>query len=257
MPKGPRSRLWLVASFAALVIAVGLYLATPEQPTHKGKLLDEWLEQYGSSSMSAGDGYKTWRRDQASEAIREIGPNAIPHLLRMLRETDPEWREWLTHLGLIRVPRKPSAIRNLRAVDGFRVLGSDATQAVPALVEIYEQNLSGVSRSCAAQALAAIGPAASAALPSLLRGATNWRVEDRAVAVYALGEMRAAPTVVVPVLMTCLGDSNDVVRARAARALGQFGSNARPALPKLRELVEKKDRSTLKAAEQAIKQITP
>jgi len=259
MPKGPRSRLWLAVSVAALVVAVCLYPGSPEQPTHKGKLLDEWLEQYRTNIMSVGDGDKTWRRDQASQAIRELGTNAIPHLLGLLRETDSKWTEWYREVEVrfFRSHRTPAWSRNWDAVNGFRILGSEASQAVPALVEIYDQNRSGMSRSCAASALGGIGPTASAALPSLLTGATNFSGQARIESILALGEIHAAPSTVVPILISSLGDSNRGVRFSAVRALGQFGSNAQPALPKLQELVEKKDRSTWKAAEQAIKQITP
>ena len=53
---------------------------------------------------------------------------------------------------------------------------------------------------------------------------------------WVLRRTHEEPQVVVPVLVNALSDSSVFVRARAAQALGAFGTNAIPAVPLLLEL---------------------
>ena len=45
----------------------------------------------------------------------------------------------------------------------------------------------------------------------------------------------------MPVLIQLLGDDNREVRSRAAKALGQIGTEAKPAIPALSQLLEDQD----------------
>jgi HEAT repeat protein len=112
-------------------------------------------------------------------------------------------------------------------------LGPSASNAVPALIRIGEQTHSLDSQCAVLYALAWIGPAAEPALPMLLDDATSANPRIRGGTLWALGEIRAQPSLVVPVLQNALTCSNTWVQTCAARALGNFGASAELALPAL------------------------
>jgi HEAT repeat protein len=108
--------------------------------------------------------------------------------------------------------------------------------AVPALVKMYDEDLSTNSRSAIEDALAWIGPASKPAIRLLLQSATNSDRRMRANALWALGEIRAQPDLCVPMLINALNDSDGWVQLSAAHALGMFGAQAQSAVPSLRQL---------------------
>jgi hypothetical protein len=59
---------------------------------------------------------------------------------------------------------------NWNGAFGFGTLAADAKDAVPALIAIYNEDISESSQGAAAIALDGMGPAAKQAIPSLLQG---------------------------------------------------------------------------------------
>ena len=151
--------------------------------------------------------------------MAHIGTNAIPTLLHLLR--DPN-----------------SVDENVAAMRGFRILGGKASSAVPDLIRIYEERISGPSQYYTARSLGMIGPAAAAAAPLLLDSATNPAVADTNyrqdfAAVIALGQIHTDAETVVPVLASLVGSSNKGVAQVAVEALAAFGPSAKDAIPAL------------------------
>ena len=228
--------------FATLVVAllgaiawVALRRNEPE-PIYQGKSLSEWLAIYDPTNT-----VRSPEDLQATQAaIREMGTNAIPVLLRMMRTQDPRWKEWLINLArrqsVVPVRHVSSASLHERAALGLTVLGHQADSAIPDLIQIYDQNLSPDSQASVVRVLALLGPSARAAVPSLIRGATNTNEVVRANVIYALGKIHADPDLVVPVLIKSLQDDSPLIRAQAATALGDFGPAAKAAVPALVEL---------------------
>jgi HEAT repeats len=259
--KKSRLRFVLAALFAGLLLAVCLTQLSPKEPAFQGKQLSFWLDQYRANLIPVDDAKKIALHDEARRAVRQIGSNAIPNLLTMLRETESvavaNWRALVSKQRVVRLHSKPAWVRNADGLRGFQILGADAKEAVPALIAIYEQKLSDSSQSSAVEALGAIGPEASAAVPALLRGAVGSNSLVRARTIDALGQIHADPETVVPTLVQSLGDADRGVRLIAMRALGNFGSNAQQAIPVLTVLLQDPDKLVSKSAEQAIKQIAP
>jgi len=150
----------------------------------------------------------------------------------------------------------PAWARNAEAANGFCILGTNAKSSVPALVKIYEQNLSPDSQDCTAVALGGIGPMASEAVPALLKVARDSTNLARLHSIDALGQIHANAEIVVPMLTSCLSDGGRSIPERAARALGRFGTNAQPAIPVLTQLLNDPKKSVRYDARLAIKQIT-
>ena len=85
----PHSKPWWLRAFAASVIGllVGsvwlLMRQGPRVPVYRGKSLPVWLRTYGGSSPSSLHS-REWI--EADDAVRHLGTNCIPVLLRMIRE---------------------------------------------------------------------------------------------------------------------------------------------------------------------------
>ena len=218
----------LVIMFLAIAGEVAWQLLSPREPFYQGKRLSQWLQGYTAGTESP----------EIDEAVRNIGTNAIPTLLRALRVKGSATRKTISLPPLVRVDLEFVDIQNMQAQKGFEALGVEARAAVPALIEIYEQNICLSSQTGAAAALAAIGPEAKSAIPSLILNTTNTSPAVRAVAVATLGEIHCEPERVVPALVQSLSDPDKEVRLFAAFSLRGFGGDARAAIPALIEALK-------------------
>jgi RNA polymerase sigma factor (sigma-70 family) len=177
---------------------------------YDGNLLSQTLLSYQRSRDSAAEA-------AARKALAKMGTNAIPALLNLLR--------------------RDSADKNLAARAGFSLLGSNASTAVPDLIRIYEERISGPSQSETARSLGWIGPDAEPAVPLLLESATNGNDDQAFAAVMALGQIHADSQTVVPALIRLVHSTNRGVAIVTVEALGKFGPSARDAIPVLLQVV--------------------
>jgi HEAT repeat protein len=205
--------------------------------------LEVWLRTYAPRSPYQL-GSPQWK--ETDEAVRQIGTNGIPTLVRMIRARDSKLKLTLVALAqklaqkqhVIKVGFVPAADRNIEASRAFVALGDAGHDAVPLLMEAFGKDITSQSRYAIADALGWIGPSARAAVPLLLQAATNSDTRLRANALWALGDIHAQPEVCVPVLIHALGDFNGQARLSAVHALGRFGADARPAIEPLTELAK-------------------
>jgi HEAT repeats len=255
-----KRRKLLLAGLAAVVLLCGLgWLIVrahePPEPVYQGKRLSDWLHE--NSSLGGG------RNPTVQEAFRQFGTNAIPTLLRMLRAQDSKFKLKLIELAqkqhLIRIHFVRAEDRHLDAVSGFSFSGATASNAVPALIQIYEERLSDSSQMATAYALMCIGPAAIQAVPTLVRtaGNTNSSARVRGVTIQVLGKIHADPELVVPVFTQCLTDSNLTVRGAAVQVLLPYGKDAKAAVPALIELLNGPDEFLKFEAQAALYKIDP
>jgi hypothetical protein len=247
-------------ALAVSLIAVGGVIAwqvlREREPVYQGKPLSVWLESYDSPKNQ-----QAWQ--QTDEAIRQIGPKAIPMLLQMLRVSDSApWKQKLLALAykqhFIKIHHINAWGQNWRAATALGAMGSDAADAVPELIQLYENPISGPSQRYTLIALGKIGPAAKMAIPSLLHTvSTSTEEEVRGSAVFALAGIHAEPERVVPVLISCLADTSIDVQQAAAEGLGNFGENAKPAVPALVVLLQNPNPSVIGLARVALLRIDP
>ena len=255
-----RSRILFILLLFALVGAVTWQVLKSREPEYKGKHLGEWLAHAGVAEFRIGPNVTS--KDSAAEileahnAVQHIGSQAIPTLLRMLEKNDSNLASKLEGLA-----RSHSFIKlhftndgffflnhhfvrpdfaNARAEIGFKILGAVASNAVPDLMRIYEQNISKSSRIFTAISLGHVGPAAKDAIPLLMAAVTNSDSLTSIIGLKALGDIHAAPSAVVPLLITTFANTNNSmpVRMTAASILRQFGSDARLAVPALLEMLD-------------------
>ena len=279
----------------ALVFAAGGMLVLglrSHQPSYHGKNLREWLARLELN----GDTDR-----QAMEAVQHIGTNALPMLVKMMRSEDSAVKRKLLlvlrqqHLVKIRI--MDDTEQHLLGMVGFSALGSIGQPALPALEPlVWKSN----TTRFATYALAALGDeglrAATAGLRStnvtvrretagalgglgVIRFLTNSTPHQldrlrsqaeiaipaliatcddpdeivRARAAIALGLLGHKPDVVVPVLVKLLRDQNGWrVPSAAAKSLGRFGTNAASAIPALKEALNNTDRRVSQAADGAL-----
>ena len=148
----------------------------------------------------------------------------------------------------------------LEAEVGLKILGTDAQQAVPELLSIYKRTFSLDSEQAMdsqvliSRALVDIGPSATS---WLLRWANSSNEFENVLAVCTLSQIHAQPSVVVPVLVRCLGHTNAQIRIGAAEGLGNFGDEARQAVPALVQALTDPSKPMRSKVRQALKRIDP
>ncbi len=247
---GKKRRILLAVLLAALGGIILWRVDQPRDPMYQGRSLSQWLKEYDPRIFINN-------KEEVDDAIRHIGTNAIPTLLKMLRSKDN-----VVKAAAVKQAERANLIwislaeeRDVEAAQGFEVLGASAKDAVPALVEIYKQRISPDSEMATAWALGCIGPAAKKAIPQLLEAATNANTVLRQCAIESLGRIRSEPELSVPGLIRALDDADQQTRYEAANALSAFGTNATAAIPALVRIIKSHDKHIYRTAADALKAI--
>jgi hypothetical protein len=250
-------RLPVIALAVLLLGGLARKVMTPREPTYEGKPLSFWLQGYDPINSS----YNSPEWLKANTAVRKTGTNAIPTLLQMLRATDSRWQLKLYLLSLqqdlIKYKYGFTSSRHHEAAQAFNILGADAYSAVPQLVEIYDSAISPSSQSSTAYALGEIGPAAKAALPSLMRGATNTIPDVRASAITALGQIHPDPFLVIPIFLKARRDSNKSVKDAASWSIDTYEKETMRSVGALFESLQDADEKVRRQATNSLKEIYP
>ena len=138
-----RALLLLFIASVAVIATAALWLAnTSREPSWQGKRLTTWLLEVRNSE-SRFDDQNDPKIIQCRQAVRSIGTNAIPVLLRILNQKDSKLKEAATDLldrqHLIKINIRSAEEQKDLSVIGFYLLGDLATNAVPALADIASQ----------------------------------------------------------------------------------------------------------------------
>jgi len=244
-------------ALAALLTVLGLAVcemlhARQTEPMIDSRPLTRWLDE--------NDGSVEGERN-AQRAVEKAGTNAVPTLLRMLRQRDSPFKcrvvELAQRLRLIRLHYMPSDRRNLEAWVAFETLGARAQGAVPALMGICDLKISMWSQLYTVKSLGAIGPAANMATLAVLRETTNSHSLVRCESLAALVRITTKPELVVPALTNALSDPNSTVRFVACNSLARLGETAKQAVPALVKSLSDPVRDVQFHASRALKAIDP
>lgn len=223
------------ASFGAIVVLLHFLTSScfSAEPKLEGLPLSDWLiRNFYSNSMP---------HLEQIPMVQALGSNAVPTLMRFLKAKDSillsNAVQILKKQDFVAVNYVPAEEKHWKSWLGFLALGERASNAVPELVQLYQSSGSVDLRSRVARVFFAIGPSAEPAIPLLLpdfRSTTNF--EFRAAIVSALGSINRQPEAVVPALISALEEPD--LQTSTADALSKFGSEARPAIPKLKEVLQ-------------------
>ena len=140
------------------VLAALVWLGEKE-PAYEGKKLSEWVKAIGT--IGSGEGRDRGRME-AEKAVRHIGTNALPWLLKWIRYEKPAWKVKWGGKMYFRVGKLPPVLQwgilrffgpfgpdqpDWMAVRGFEKLGPQASPAIPELVRLMnDTNKPAISR---------------------------------------------------------------------------------------------------------------
>lgn len=236
---------------AAVVVLVAVLAFVPGSWLYLPDLLYSGGYHYGRSSRAwarALDSDDPTLRHQAIFALGAIGPqarSAVPALATILTD-DPD----------------PN-IRNEAAL-ALSKMTPASEAALPALIQAVGDDDPWV-RVNAMMALSRLGEAAHAAVPSLIEalqdkrnqrylGGFTFTLQEKAA--LALGRTAAGrPDAVAPLRQALHAATSHGMRIAVARALGNIGPAAEPAMADLTALLDVKDRDVRETAQEALDQI--
>ncbi len=190
-------QLILLTCFAAFVSAAG-----GEEPSYHGHSFSEWAGQ-----LDPHLAYEVHHPPPAVVAIRHVGTNALPILLKWISEKDPNGTSCLL----------PS--NGTRAVMALSILGDAACPAVPELTKLAMTLPDRERYHRCIQALAYIGPKS---LPSFITILTKGRPGACFSAIEWLPVFHSNAVVALPAVIKCLAGKNDEVGWKAADELSRL-----------------------------------
>jgi len=265
-----------------LVTAAALWLSVPE-PEYRGWTLSMWIDHRTRASLVTDK--------EREEAIRHIGTNGLPSLMRWIRYNPPLWGRVASasfrklHLSDDFVGERES--RGFDAAWAFSVLGPEALPAAPELAgllgspDVNVRYRAGVALGGVGQgalsfllsvatnrqdaldltvlfaAWSILGTNAAPAIPTLIGRLRN---PDQAVAgtsAALLGISATQPETVVPALSEAAGGTNAHVRVCAVEAFSAFGQSARGAVPVLVRALGDGDTAVREAATNSLRKVAP
>jgi len=205
--------LLIAVLFAALLVV----LTREREPEYGGRKLSEWVLGLRADSADA--------REQSREAIRAIGTNAVPYLVKWVRYEMPLWPRTWHDSDVVRVRHferfcnrfcKRNDSLQIGAIDAFRELGPKAAAAIGELSRLLNQPNHCASGDVAGHVLPYLG---KEALPPVLAALTNQQriLSERVAPIMEHFGTNARPD--VPVIIQCLCDSNQLVAWYAPRIL--------------------------------------
>lgn len=223
-------------------ILVALLRRAPA-PIFENRPLSSWLTDL--HPVFSARPFDPARAEEARRAIRQMGPNALPRLIEMIRCRDSRLRLKLVWLAskqtLIDFRFRPPANRvQFQGILGIKVLGPAAREAIPDLIPLLKSNDPSV-RAVAADALGLMAADAGSAVPALLLTLEDQVDFVRHSAYAALGAFTGQAKEIVPVLEPHLQDPAPEIRSAALAALLSLSTNKVERLPQI--IVQLRDES--------------
>jgi hypothetical protein len=255
-----RRKAILLGGTLVLVVVAVLYATNENDPVYCGKRLSKHLEAYSAEALhfggalnNAGEstvlilpGIKSCCSDPiAREAVVQVGPKALPMLVRMLKKQDTRLQRWIwetveSHKFLnqhIRMKPPTSGFAGqLRALAAFKELGRRATPAVARIIPLLDDP------DFAVFAIAAILSIQPERERDILALTNVFRMKGVSIsgappdliyssAILALSTFGAKASGAIPALFKCTQSTNAQVRVDATYALVRIGAPAENVLP--------------------------
>lgn len=226
-----RSQVIALLGLCGLLIAIAVWVWQPGEPRWAGRALSSWLSELEDVPESRFENPTLAKHIAATEAVRSMGTNALPTLLRRLEQPAPRvWEQGLAYLEealrsrSIRCPWPDTEQRHSRRVDatlrGFFALREAATPAVPELSRrLHAHARDRRAAFFAAQALAAAGVFG---VQELLTAATDTTALVRSYALVGLANAVTNRETAFKAVLGGLHDSDPAVRQRASWVVGTF-----------------------------------
>jgi len=234
---GGQSRNCLARLFTGsllLTILIGHGCST--EPAWKGRSLSAWLGDLRDVDPS--------RSETSEKAVKQIGTNAIPFLLKRLSSKPPAFGEAL-------------AEKQSEAVSAFRVLGNSAVHALPALGVLLTNQVAVANVGMAyavAQSMAGIGEAAK---PQLVASLNHPSINVRRASLVGLIDLGTKAREAMPAVMERLKDEDAEVRGLAVLFVSDVAEEREMKMRVLKEASQDSDRSIRSFAEKELSKLGP
>jgi HEAT repeat protein len=225
-----RRFLVLFVSLVLVGVVVALLFSDNCEPQFHGRPLSEWLLACYSPNSPKPD---TAATQEATEAVRQIGTNALPCLLQWIQYEIPPWKKCANRLvsklplSLIHIFRDRSLIRAEAAKQGFIILGAEASPAIPELTKMVNNPKLNWTWS-GERAIAALAAIGKEGLPSLVSALANPQAPNRYLVADHIRNMDQSGIDVssaVPVLLQCLKDGDESVTREAGFVLNDLAAH--------------------------------
>jgi hypothetical protein len=222
-----------------------VWWVTHREPTYEGRTTEQWLQVLHEPLPANASLWVTQEaqahRAQAEAALRALGTNALPTLLKKLLADDSALALRVAalcrRLGIDpkgRVLHRERVLReHEQAYLGFAALGPIARPAMPELLKWLDQP------ELAWRAYESLAQFDTNPVPWLLKVATNANLSSlvRADAMFALGNRQHVNDHILATLLAGAQDANSSVRVEAARGLWRFPDQADRIVPVLASLL--------------------
>jgi HEAT repeat protein len=223
-----RKRLFIsFAVIGAIVLVANLvFKQQRKEVIFQGKTVNQWVKQVYAPDPKA--------RQEALVAMKSIGSNAVPGLIKSLQAKDPLFRRtalWLAsnlrarQAVLKKSPAPQAGLIHNAAARWLRELGPEARDAVPALAQTLRTD-----RDACWEAGMALGTIGKPALPHLVAALGDKDPNVRRIAATALELLGPDATSALGPLIKALDDEKDYVRLAAGSSLSRLGPTAVPVL---------------------------
>jgi len=224
-----KQRILLIGVPVAVLatVALVLMLTREREPEYEGKKLSEWVRGLEGPTEAA--------RQEAHEAVGNIGTNGLPYLVKLVgHDMSPLKRRFYSSTNpLVKrlvafwwVFDKRDAALQFGAAHALIQLGAKAEGAVGDLSRLASRTKPSLSRNLAASVLCEMGkpglPALVGILTNQLARGGNWTSDSVVVANYIwknAGMDRQVGELGIPALLSMSKNPNPRIRAAATNAL--------------------------------------
>lgn len=275
----------VLLSLGVAVVVTGAVLCWPRgprDPVYDGKRLSQWLAETNRWNKAGT------LSQEAIEAIKALGTNAVPYLLSEFERGGPKWLENLKQGSFVRrtlgIRFKPKWVRRNKAISALFCLGPDAAPALPTLARYFDDPERGVTAIALAHTTGAAGlsyllKALSSRNPKTVDVAINYlraseengklemsvilklmNHDNEKARAFATSVLKYHPPMVssnMAVLRRALSDPAPAVRRSAVCALREFPGEAWSAVPDLLRLLDDPDPSCASLASNLVAKIDP
>jgi len=260
-----QKKWWIAGLLGVLILALMVIVFSwSSEPEYQGKRLSLWAQQYELNQEPGKWGGVAYK--EAQSAIRAIGTNGVPFLLSLLQRRESLF---LITIGKIAPARWNIRLSSEMAVDrsralgayGFAALGSNATFAIPSLIDIAKNHPDMRGRYHAVFALRTLQDAGEPAMPFFLECLTNKDSNIRNEAVTGLRYMHHQTDVIIPLLIQHLERCKSAPTTSEAidtiETLSRFGTNAKAAVPVVLYFLNTKDDNLRECVTNRLEQLDP
>jgi HEAT repeat protein len=239
-----------IASGLVCAVVFTLLLFSLRAPSYAGKLVEEWMTELTSTDEAA--------RTNAVAAIRALGPDVIPAVLRRVDTRRSGWRSklepWLARVGLPPSPRPTAETQYREAREALWALGTNASAAIPGLTASLS-NPATAHRACSL-----LRDMNNDVVPALLVAATNVNSRVREFALLEFGYRRLnTPEPMAALLQALTSDPDPETRRVAAYAMSKIPALPDAAIEALAKVLDDPDapRDLVNSAVQALAAMGP